>query len=158
MTERPTDRERRTRHTELRLVSFEGHQAPQGAREPARDFVTLVVSRLRQRCRRGRGNDVATAYHALTQSFTGVDVERAVRDLSFEDIAIIEAFLVRPTLTLDDVQLAARTMLPLSEAKARASHLAAQGLLLKEIGSNGRALYSLKRSSRGRKKAKTFDR
>lgn len=72
------------------------------------------------------------------------DVLLAAEVLSAEDIAILEAFLVRPTAGMDDVQLAARTLQPLSIVNGRVEFLVRSGLLRKSVGrKNGRFIYRL---------------
>lgn len=70
-------------------------------------------------------------------------VLRAAELLSPEDIAVIESFLVKPTAGMDDVQLAARTLLPLSIVDDRVTRLVGVGLLSETRAKNGRTIYKL---------------
>lgn len=70
-------------------------------------------------------------------------VLRAAELLPPEDIAVIESFLIKPTAGMDDVQLAARTLLPLSIVDDRVKRLVGVGLLSQTLAKNGRTIYKL---------------
>jgi hypothetical protein len=86
------------------------------------------------------------------------DVALVAEYLASEDVAVLESFRVRPTIGLDDVELSARTLLPLSVVNERVGRLLKDGLLRESRSRSGRVVYVLGWTGEPRKKFKIFGR
>lgn len=82
----------------------------------------------------------------------GESLEDLAEALPLEDIEVLRAFLTRPTQGLDDVQLAARTKLPLSIVADHAQRLVTAGLLNRHDTPTGRVTYIMGRPVGERRK------